>query len=232
MSMDDVLPCKPAHDVELRHGYTLSQVNAVSVWTVMHDRYCSFADADERLEVAWHAIIEHLYTASEAPARQDLILSGWRAIREYVQKDARFRGYNFDNAGETRKGYTRYWTSTNPAGPEERVTDALALAQIWPHLKQSERDLLAALAEHEDYGLAAEAMSQPRHTYATEVGRAKRAFRELWHEGETPSRPWGADRRRRPDTEEYTRPSVTYRLTVRQRAKARRERQPGTTRPP
>jgi hypothetical protein len=92
MSMDDVLPRKPAHDVELRHGYTLSQLNALSVWTVMHDRYCSFADVDERLEVVWHAIVEHLYTTAEVPARQDLVLSGWRAIREYVQKDARFRG--------------------------------------------------------------------------------------------------------------------------------------------
>jgi hypothetical protein len=224
VSMDDVLPRKPARDVELRHGYTLAGVNAVSVWAVMHDRYCSFADVDERLEVAWHAIVEHLYTAAEIPDRQELILTGWRAIREYVQKDARFRGYNFDGAGETRKGFTRYWTSADPVGPEERVTDYLALNQIWPNLKQSERELILALAKHEDYGLAAEAMGQPRHTYATEVGRAKRAFRELWHEGETVSGPWGADRRRRPGTEDYNRPSVTYRLTVRQRAKDRRGR--------
>jgi hypothetical protein len=221
MSMDDVLPRKPAHDVELRHGYTLSQLNAVSVWTVMHDRYCSFADVDERLEVVWHAIVEHLYTAVEAPARQDLVLAGWRAIREYVQKDARFRGYNFVGA-ETRKGYVRYWNSADSAGPEEHITDYLALSQIWPHLKQSQRDLIVALAEQEDYGLAAEAMGQPRRDYANHLRYARIAFRQLWHEGETPSKPWGADRR--PGTGDRWRPSVTYRLIVRQRAQARRDR--------
>jgi hypothetical protein len=221
--MDDVLPPKPARDVEVRHGYTLAQVNAVSVWAVMHDRYCSFADTDERLEVAWHAIAEHLCTAAERPDRRDLILAGWRAISEYVDKDARFRGHSFAGGGQTRKGFTRYWTDPDPVGLEERVTDDVALGQIWPRLTQPERDLLAALAEHEDYGLAAEALGLPRHKYATEVGRARRAFRELWHEGETASGPWGADRRRQPGTGDYNKPAATYRLAVRRRAKARRE---------
>lgn len=221
MSWDDVLPRHRAHDVELRHGYTLDQVNAVSIWTVMHDRYCSFADNDERLEIAWHAIVEHLYTAAEAPARQDLVLSGWHAIREYVQKDARFRGYNSASA-ETRKGYVRYWDSADSAGPEERVTDYLALSQIWPHLKQSHRDLIMALAEHDDYGLAADATGEPRRDYANHLRYARIAFRRLWHEGETPSKPWGADHR--PRTGDRWRPSVTYRLTVRQRAKDRPDR--------
>jgi hypothetical protein len=221
MSMDEVLPSKPAHDVELRHGYTLAQLNALSVWIVMHDRYCSFADVDERLEVVWHAIAEHLYTAAEAPATGDLILAGRRAIRDYVHKDAQFRGYNFASA-DTRKGYVRYWNSAGPAGPEERVTESLALSQIWPHLKQSQRDLIVALAEQEDYGLAAQAMGQPRRDYANNLRYARIAFRKLWHEGETPSKQWGADRR--PGTGDRWRQSVTYRLIVRQRAKAHRDR--------
>jgi hypothetical protein len=221
VSMDDVLPARLAEDVELRHGYTLAQVNALSVWTVMHDRYCSFADVDERLEVAWHAIVEHLYTAVDAPARQEMVLAGWRAIREYVQKDAQFRGYNFAGA-DTRKGYVRYWNSSHTAGPEERVTDYLALSQIWPHLKQSQRDLIVALAEQEDYGSAAQAMGHLRRDYANNLRYARIAFRQLWHEGETPSKPWGADRRS--GTCDRWRPSVTYRLIVRQRAKDRRDR--------
>jgi hypothetical protein len=65
-------------------------------------------------------------------------------------------------------------------------------------------------------------MDQPRRDYANNLCYARIAFRQLWHEGETPSKPWGADRR--PGTGDRWRPSVTYRLIVRQRAKDRRDR--------
>jgi hypothetical protein len=77
------------------------------------------------------------------------------------------------------------------------------------------------MAEHDDYGQAAAALGKTRHSYATEIGRARRAFRELWHEGETPSRPWGADRR--PSKADSPKAPVTYRLIVRRRAQARRD---------
>jgi hypothetical protein len=48
MSADDVLPPRTAHNVELRHGYTVDQVRGLSIWTVMHDPYHCFADFDER----------------------------------------------------------------------------------------------------------------------------------------------------------------------------------------
>jgi hypothetical protein len=44
MSADDVLPPRTAHNVELRHGYTVDQVRGLSIWTVMHDPYHCFAD--------------------------------------------------------------------------------------------------------------------------------------------------------------------------------------------
>jgi hypothetical protein len=105
------------------------------------------------------------------------------------------------------------------SGPEERATEYLALAQIWARLRPKDRELLAAMAEHEDYAKAAAALGKPRHTYATEIGRARKAFREQWHQGETPSRPWGADRRAaNPDSPKMR---VTYRLVRRRAAQAR-----------
>jgi hypothetical protein len=47
-------------------------------------------------------------------------------------------------------GFMRYWHDTGSASPEERVTEYLALAQIWPRLRPKDRELLAAMAEHED----------------------------------------------------------------------------------
>jgi hypothetical protein len=199
MSADDVLPPRPARDVDLRHGYTLYQVNALSIWTVQQDRYHSFADFDERLEVAWHAIIEHIYTCADPPEVPEVIRAGWRAIGQDFGKNQRFHGtsHSPDHDAIANSGFERYWHSTGQpiSGHDERVTEDLALAQIWPRLRPQDRELLAAMAEHEDYGKAAAALGKTRHTYATQIGRARRAFRELWHEGETPSRPWGADRR-------------------------------------
>jgi hypothetical protein len=214
--------------MELRHGYTLDQVRGLSIWTVLHNRYQAFADFDERLEVAWHAIIEHLYTSGQPPARPELIRVAWQAIGHHVSKDEHFRrGYSQDNRDRDAPfttGFMKYWHDTGRDGPEVRATEYLALAQIWARLRPKDRELLAAMAEHEDYARAAAALGKSRHAYATEIGRARKAFRELWHEGETPSRPWGADRRAsKPDSPKMR---VTYRLTVRRRAAlARRARE-------
>lgn len=222
MSADDVLP-RPAQDVDLRHGFTLDQVNALSIWAVLHDRYHAFADFDERLEVAWHAMIEHIYTCDQPPAQPEVIRAAWRAIGHQVGKDQHFRrGYSSDREryrdAPATAGFERYWRDTGRpvSGPEERVIESLAPAQIWPRLRPDHRELLAAMAEQEDYGQAAAALGKPRHAYATQIGRARRAFRELWHEGETPSRPWGADRRAHKANSPKA--PVTYRLIVRRRA--------------
>jgi hypothetical protein len=87
----------------------------------------------------------------------------------------------------------RYWHDTGRAGPEERITERLALAQIWPRLRPKDRELLAAMAEHEDYGKAAAALGKTRHTYATEIGRAPTAVTAGTRQPAAPG-----SRRRRP----------------------------------
>lgn len=205
--------------MELRHGYTLDQIRRLSIWTVMRDTHTRFADFDERLEVAWHAIIEHLYSCDEPPAISDVVKIAWRAIAHHVSQDEHFhRGYSHnkrDRDAPFTTGFMRYWHDTGRPRSDEHVIERLALAQIWPMLRPAHRELLAAMAEHEDYGQAAASLGKTRHTYATQIGHARRAFRELWHEGETPSKPWGADRRQ--GTGDRWRPSVTYRLVVRRR---------------
>lgn len=215
------LPAWYAADTELRHGYTLSQVTALSVFAVKRGAWHQAADFHERLEVAWHAIIEHIYTAPDPPQARDVIRAGWQAIGDHVDRGHRFYGLDSRNryAGTTA-GFERYWwTASRPTpGPEERVTDRVALAQIWPQLRPVHREVLAALAAHDDYGLAAAALGKSRKTFTTQVSQARRAFLELWHQGETPSRPWGVDRR--PTTD--IRHTVTYRtIVLRQRHRAR-----------
>jgi hypothetical protein len=66
-------------------------------------------------------------------------------------------------------------------GPEERVVDRVAVAQIWPRLRPLHQQVPAALAAHEDYGRAAAALGKSRKTFTTQVGQARRAFLDLWH---------------------------------------------------
>jgi hypothetical protein len=153
----------PGADAELRHGYTVAEISRLSVWAVRRERWHQVADFHDRLEVAWHAIIEHIYTAAEPPTERDVMYAGWRGIGEHVSSDYQFRGHDRqDRYAGTVAGFERYWWTTARAtpGPEERVTDRVALAQIWPLL----RPVLAAVAVHEDYGVAAAALGKARNT--------------------------------------------------------------------
>jgi hypothetical protein len=164
---------RPAADTELRHGYTLSQVTSLSMFAVKRGLWHQAADFDERLEIAWHAIIDYLYTTPDTPQVRDVIRVGWQAIGDHVDRGHRFYGLNTrDRYAGTTAGFERYWWSaTRPTPePEEPVTDHLALAQIWPQLRPVYREVLAALAAHDDYGRAADALGKSRATFTTQVG--------------------------------------------------------------
>lgn len=215
------LPASVPGDAELRHGYTLSQVAALSVYAVRRQLWHQGADFDERLEIAWHAIVEHIYASEQPPEARDVIRAGWKAIGDDVGRAQRFYGLDtHDRYAGTTAGFERYWWfAARPApGPEDRVTERVALAQIWPRLRPAHRDVLAALAAHGDYGLAAESLGRSYKTFTFEVSQARREFFALWHEGETPSRPWGRDNRISSDTDRH---SITTRTIRRRRQRAR-----------
>lgn len=75
------------------------------------------------------------------------------------------------------------------------MAERVALEQIWPRLRPMHREVLAALAAHDDYGLAAASLGKSRKTFTTQISTARHEFLRLWHEGEAPSRPWGQDKR-------------------------------------
>jgi hypothetical protein len=228
-----VLPRRGAADTQLRHGFTLSQVQALSVFAVQRDSWHHDFDFNDRLEAAWHAIIEHIYSSAEPPTVREIIRTGWRAIGEHVEKEHRFHGRNTHDryAGTTGK-FERYWRAVagTAPGPEERIIELLALAQIWPRLRPVYREVLAALAAHDDYGLAAEALGKRGATFRAQVSLARKEFLELWHEGESPSRPWGTDRRIARRTGRH---SASYRaITSRRRRQSRRLRAVQDPEPP
>jgi hypothetical protein len=193
----------PGRDVELRYGYSMAQLHSLAVFAVRHRRFIHTVNFDDCLGTAWSAMAEHLYTSPTPPHEGELLRVGWRAISDWAGHDARSRGQDtHDRYAGTTRSFAQYWRTVagHATGPEDRVVDRVALWQIWARLGPRHREALAALAVHEDFGRAAEALGKSRGTFKNQVGQARQEFLRLWHDGEQPSRLWGRDRRRSEDS--------------------------------
>jgi hypothetical protein len=225
----------PSGDEELRHGYTVSQVRALSLAVVTRQTWYQSVDFDQRLEVAWHAIIEHIYTASGPPAMPEVARAAEYAVSQDIQQMHRFYGRNTHDryAGTTTAGFERYWhtTASHSPSPETTVTDRVALAQILPRLHLLNQQAIAALTDHDDYGLAAEALGISRRHFTGRISQARREFLSLWHEGELPSRPWAHDWRRSTDDDPLAGANRTIAARRRARGKLCRPAVPGSGKP-
>ncbi len=153
----------PAGDTLLRHGYTLNSIHELMLIAVHCELFYRAWDYHERIDVAWSAIAEHPYASEQPPSRSELIHAGMSAISSLFVSEARARGINVSQRGRAAvPGIQKYWhLSTQPAdGPEDRIVERLALAQIWAALSPRPRDAFTALAVHDDYGRAAAALDK------------------------------------------------------------------------
>lgn len=72
----------------------------------------------------------------------------------------------------------------------------MTLAAVWPRLSDRDRDVLTALAVHDDVRDAAAALGMVHSSFRTYLSTARRAVLALWHDWETPHRPKGYASRR------------------------------------
>jgi hypothetical protein len=199
---------------ELRHGYTLDSLTRLAQYAARRGRWDRGIELPVRFEVAWSAIAEHLYVVEEPPTAGELVRAGWLAIREHAEAHRQFLGRAHDGPAGPGQNFERYWrhVAAPDDGPEDRLIERLTLGQIWPCLRPVHRDALTALAVHDDYRRAAESLGLSYRTFVSRISTARREFLALWHDGETPSRPWVRDRRAGPGTDMHT---VTYFLRSR-----------------
>ncbi|MBB6173581.1 DNA-directed RNA polymerase specialized sigma24 family protein [Nocardiopsis mwathae] len=174
-----------------------------------------------RVETAWSAVAERLYTADAPPTRNDLKVAGWSAITEHARKDNSFRGRTWGYDSTSTPSFERFWAlaAGHVPSPEGAVVERRALGQIWAALPEQHRRVLRALADHGHYAEAADALGVTLGSFYSLVSRARKAFFALWHEHEVPSRPWGNDVRGR----KLRRKNVTV-IAVRQRTRLRARR--------
>jgi hypothetical protein len=192
---------------------------------VMNNRtWWPAGDRDDLHAAAWHGIVEHLCTTEEPPSRRDLLEAGRQALADDVKATMRHHGARRDGTNNGQK-YAVYWEWAGRAvpSPEPGIVERLALAQILTALTPRQQEAFTALAAAGDYPEAARLLDIADQTFRSLLGRARGAFRQLWHEGEAPSAHWGCDRRAGSVQGTVGKgESAVYNLRRRQRAAARK----------
>ncbi|MFG1794227.1 hypothetical protein [Nocardia sp. NPDC049149] len=184
---------------EIRHGYTLQQVDILVRCGVLRNPWYQGIDADERYATGWHAAVELLYVSEQQPTPRDLTHAAWYAADKWTGRSAeehgvpRARGESYQGRDDMPR-FHAYWSRRTIGAVDEAVVDRVALLQIWPRLKPIHQEALQALAAYEDYRQAADALGLRYHTFCARVRLGRNRFHELWLEGETPNRRW-RDRR-------------------------------------
>lgn len=178
----------PRSLIEVKHGYTLHDLDQMTRAAVIADRSMA-SDIQDRKDAAWSAIAEHLCEAEEAPTRQELIRVGWQAIYKEIRGGYQEYGYAaraWDAGHASAPRFVQYWYSPVQAGHDERIIERLAAAQIAASLTQARREAVTALAVTGDWSQAAALLGISYDSFNQRIRAARRAFLALWCEGETP----------------------------------------------
>ncbi|WP_155054553.1 RNA polymerase sigma factor sigma-70 region 4 domain-containing protein [Streptomyces blattellae] len=184
-------------ETPVAHGYTMRDLDALARAVVSNNRaWWPAGDRDDLYTAAWHGIAEHLCAADERPVRRDLLEAGRQALARDVKETMQFHGARRDSTNNGAR-YAMYWQWAGRVtpSPEAGIVERTALAQILAALTPRQRQAFTALATLGDYVEAARLLDIEAQTFRSLLGRARGAFRELWHEGEAPSAHWGCDRR-------------------------------------
>jgi hypothetical protein len=178
------------------HGYTLRDLDRIAASACVYDRSMA-SDATTRYDVAWSAIAEALCAAEEPPDRHELLTIGWRAIYAEVREMRHMFGQrDKDGTNEVASSqrFRQYWTLP-PERPEEGAAERMAVPQILAVLRPTEREAVIALAVHDDYQAAADALGIKYTALTARLTAARRRFRTHWYAPETAPPIKGTDRR-------------------------------------
>jgi DNA-directed RNA polymerase specialized sigma24 family protein len=185
-----------AADAEVARGYTMRDLHKLAAAAYSYDRSMA-SDAATRYDIAWSAIAEALCASEEPPTWHDLFTIGWRAIYAEVREMRHLFGQrDKDGTNEVASSprFRQYWTLPHER-PEEGIAERAAVPQILAVLRPTEREAVIALAVHDDYQRAAEALGINYSTLTQRMTAARRRFRTHWYAPETAPPIKGTDRR-------------------------------------
>jgi hypothetical protein len=206
------------HGEEAWLGYTFAQLRQIADRAAFYCRWGDRFAAPERFEIAWAGLVDHLTTCDAPPEPFELYKAAQRAIGRASNKELNEHGLTHGGNGlSAMPKFEIYW-APRPAPPADAtVVDRIAMWQIWATLRPLHKLVFLALAAHDDYAQAAQAIGYPYSTFTVLICQARAEFLALWHEDEPPSRIWAYDRHGTADIEDRVRRVMT--------AKRRRNRE-------
>lgn len=187
----------PADHGDLRYGLDLTDINAAASIAVRIDGRMA-GDPEERFDIAWCGAAEHLYSSPDAVTRRELVHAARNALDQALNGERSTHGVSPHHGGSRGSAprFAAYWLADTSVTPEDRAVESLALGQIWPRLSARQRQALAALAAFDgDVTAAAAALGATRVNFHGLITTGRARFRELWHEGESPSKHWAQERK-------------------------------------
>jgi hypothetical protein len=203
-------------------GYTLRELHHIATRATVYCRWGDRFGFPDKFEIAWAGVVDHLAGCDQPPESFDLYKAGQRAISRASERELREHGLTRGSDGlQAMPHFDAYWAHKTSPAAEAIVVDRLAVWQIWPMLRPLHQMAFLALAAHGDYRQAAEATGYPYSSFSVLITQARAAFFELWHEGETPSRIWAADKHGSTD------PALRARHVLASRRRKRHQHPPG-----
>lgn len=185
-------------EVEVKHGFTFTDLEKIARAAVVADRLL-VGDVRYRHGIAYSAIAEALFASEEPPERGHLIRVGWQAIALDVRWSLRHAGFPDDGQpgdDKLRPRFMQFWEDHRVTPSHEpKIVEDLAAHQVIETLTPLYRDALIALAVHDTYQAAAEALGITYVALKARIATARRQVLAAWFEGETPHRTRHIDRR-------------------------------------
>ena len=166
----------------------------------------------ERFEIAWAGIIDYLTDYDSPPEPFEVYKAAQRAIGRASENELAEHGMRHGPDGlYATPRFEIYWTPKPAPAADTTVVDRIAMWQIWATLRPLHKMAFLALAAHNDYTKAAEAVGYPYSSFAALISQARAEFLALWHEGQQPSRPWANDRHGDGDIEQRVQRTIAAR---------------------
>jgi hypothetical protein len=193
-------------------GYTLAGLRAIADRAAAYCRWGDRFASAERSDIAWAGIIDYLTTCDTPPQPCEVYKAAQRAIGATADTELREHGHRHGPAGlYATPRFEAYWAPTPAPGADAAVVDRIAMWQVWATLRPLHKMAFLALAAHNDYATAAEAVGYPISTFNALIAQARAEFLTHWHEGEQPSRIWATDRHGHTDIQQRVRRTIAAR---------------------
>lgn len=175
----------PVGSEPLRHGYRLCDIHRYALMAAASRYAPRTLPHDERVDIAWHAIVECLYEAVDCPPPGHLCHIGAVAVSRATGVENHHAGRN-QRTREVGANFVKFWTNLTDNGHEDAVVDRLALQQVLPLVCGEQREALLSLATCGTRAAAAVSLGLTQSGLDSRLRRARMVIYAAWFEGQTP----------------------------------------------